>query len=248
MLDSTQAHPDAPHQIDGADIGTVVFIGQVRNISSQSTNTTYKIDDGTGEVEVKMWTEVGASASGGGGDENDEMDGMDVDGANSKQKKPTIVLNGFVKSFGKIKAFGNKKYVSASFIRPMTDINEFHCHLLEATAVHLFFARGPPPSKNGTSTGVGAGTVGSASGVTFDEGGDGAGAGGRPLLRMSQTARKIYSLLKSEPQSNEGLHMQLIASKLSMPVPEVAKGGDELVTAGVIFSTVDEYTWAILEY
>lgn len=189
-----------------------------------------------------MWTEVGAG--GGGGDGEDELDNMDVDGTTLKSRKPGVTLNGFAKAFGRIKSFGNKKYVSASFIRPLTDINEFHCHLLEATAVHLFFTRGPPPSKDGAAAGAGAGT--GAAGAGFDEGG--VGPGGRALPRMSPSARRIFNLLKSEPQSNEGLHMQLIASKLNMPVPEVAKAGDELVTAGVIFSTVDEYTWAILEY
>ena len=71
---------------------------------------------------------------------------------------------------------------------------------------------------------------------------------GRPLPAMTPAARKVYNLLKNEPQSNEGLHIQMIAARLNMPVTEVTRAGDELLTAGLIFSTVDEATWAILEY
>ena len=65
---------------------------------------------------------------------------------------------------------------------------------------------------------------------------------------MSPVARRVFNLLKTEFQSNEGLHMQIIATKLNLPMMDVQQAIDELVTASLIFSTVDEYTWAILEY
>ncbi|KAL1860815.1 Replication factor A protein 2 [Paecilomyces lecythidis] len=227
-LDATQPYPEANFHIDGADAASIFFIGQVRNISSQSVNITYKIDDGTGEIEVKQWPD---SASGG-------IDEMDTD--DNKSSKPKVEQNGYVKVFGKLKAFGNKRYVNAHCVRPLTDINELHYHLLEATAVHLFFTRGPP---GGASSGAAGAATGAAA-----EGGMAEGDGGRALPPLSPVARRIYNLLKSEPQSNEGLHAQHIAAKLGLPVTDVMKGGDELLNAGVIFSTFDEMTWAILEY
>jgi replication factor A2 len=65
---------------------------------------------------------------------------------------------------------------------------------------------------------------------------------------MGPVAKKVYSLLRTEPQDDTGLHMQVIASKLNMPATEIAKAGEELLGGGVIFSTMDEQTWAILEY
>lgn len=163
---------------------------------------------------------------------------MDTD--DNKSSKPKVEQNGYVKVFGKLKAFGNKRYVNAHCVRPLTDINELHYHLLEATAVHLFFTRGPPG-------GASSGATGAATGAAA-EGGMAEGDGGRALPPLSSVARRIYNLLKSEPQSNEGLHAQHIAAKLGLPVTDVMKGGDELLNAGVIFSTFDEMTWAILEY
>ncbi|KAF9885879.1 replication factor A protein 2 [Aspergillus nanangensis] len=233
-LDSSQPYPEAAHQIDGADVASVCFVGQVRNISSQSTNVTYKIDDGTGEIEAKQWIDSSTA---------DTMD-MDDGKGNAAPGKDQVELNGYAKVFGKIKTFNNKRFVGAHSVRPLTDINELHYHLMEAVAVHLFFTRGPPGSAGGAGN-AGGGAVGGADstmGGTDDYGAN------RSLPAMSATARRVYNLLKTEPQSNEGLHAQLIAAKIGVPMPDVARAGDELLTAGVIFSTVDEQTWAILDY
>jgi replication factor A2 len=231
VADASQPYPEANYQIDGADVANVLFVGQVRNISSQSTNITYKIDDGTGEVEVKKWVDSATA------------DSMDTDeGKAPGDGKSEVELNGYARVFGAIKSFGNKRYIGAHSVRPLTNINELHCHILEATAVHLFFTRGPPG-------GPGAGAGANAAGDAVMGGADDYGAGqNRALMSMSPLAKKIYNLLKTEPQDDTGLHMQQIASKLNLPATDVARAGDELLGAGVIFSTMDEQTWAILEY
>ena len=62
----------------------------------------------------------------------------------------------------------------------------------------------------------------------------------------SPGARKVFECLRTVPQSHEGLHMEDIASRLRMSSADVAKAGDELLGFGVIFTTVDDNTWAIL--
>ncbi|KAH8700811.1 replication factor-a protein [Talaromyces proteolyticus] len=235
LLEASQTHPEAPFQIDGADLGYVLCVGQVRNISTQSTNVTYKIDDGTGEIEAKKWIE---SAPVGG----DDMD-LDGQGADKQNAKKKIEVTGYVKAFGTVKVFGNKRYLGAHSVRPLTDINELNVHFLEATAAHLFFKHGPPPPKT-----EGGAAAGNAYGAV--EKGAGNNAGGGPQLppHLSATARRVYNMLKNEPQSNEGLHMQNISAKLNLPSTDVIKAGNELLGDGLIFSTVDEYTWAILEF
>ncbi|KAJ5418423.1 uncharacterized protein N7487_001973 [Penicillium crustosum] len=230
VLDASQPFPEAPFQIDGADVANVLIMGQVRNISSQSTNVTYIIDDGTGGVEVKKWVDSATA------------DNMDTDdGKAPGDGKTEVQLNGFARVFGSIKSFANKRYIGAHSVRPLSNINELHTHLLEATAVHLFFTRGPP---GGAAAG---GNVGGADAV-MGGADDYSGGRNKALASMSLVAKKIYNLLKTEPQDDTGLHMQVIASKLNMPATEVARAGEELLGAGVIFSTMDEQTWAILEY
>ncbi|RMJ22674.1 replication factor-a protein [Aspergillus sp. HF37] len=230
-LDASQPYPEANYQIDGADAASICFVGQVRNISSQTTNITYKVDDGTGEIEVKQWVDTATA------------DSMDTDDAKGTPGKDQVELNGYAKIYGKLKAFGNKRYVGAHSIRSLRDINELHCHFLEATAIHLFFTRGPPGGP-----GVGGAGAKGAAGADMAMGGvdDYAAGQAKALPAMSPAARRVYELLSSELQSSEGLHVQLIAAKLNLPVTDVARAGDELLTSGLIFSTVDEHTWAIL--
>ena len=189
--------------------------------------TTYKLDDGTGEVEVKLWEEANAS---------DDMDTTTTTSA-SKQK---IKLNGYARAWGKLRMFNNKLHVGAHLIRPLSDLNEVHYHLLEATAIHLYFTRGPPPDQQAS------GGPKHAAGVAAI--GAGTTTHGKTLPHMSPLARKLYQALSDTPQSNEGLHVQNLAAQMGLPVSEVYKASEELLSNGLIFTTVDDNTWAILEF
>ncbi|KAK5200093.1 Replication factor A protein 2 [Exophiala xenobiotica] len=224
ILDSQQPHPDADFRADGEPFGQVTFVGQIQGISTQPTNITYRVDDGTGMVEVKQWIDTDSN-------KEDRMDGVE-------SNKPKLVENGYCRVWGRLKSFNNKRHIGAHIIRPITDYNEINYHLLEATAVHLFLTRGPPQTEqsNGNKD---AGTNGGRQ--EFASAADNALAGISPL------GRKVFHTLKNTPQSNEGLHVQMIASQMGMPVSEVYKGAEELLSIGMIFTTVDDNTWAVLD-
>jgi replication factor A2 len=172
-------------------------------------------------VEVKQWID---------GDTN--QDNMDVD------SKAQLTEDGYCRVWGRLKAFNNKRHVGAHVIRPITDYNEINYHLLEATAVHLFFTRGPPGDQ--AQGQKGAGTNGMNGGQQEYS------AGGGLLPSLSPIARRVFTALK-EAKSNEGLHCQMLASNLGMSVNDVYKGAEELLGNGVIFTTVDDNTWAVLD-
>ncbi|KKY24559.1 putative replication factor-a protein [Phaeomoniella chlamydospora] len=227
ILDAQQPHPDADFKIDGEGISQVTFVGQIRNISTQATNITYKVDDGTGTIEVKQWIDT----------DNANTDAMDTSDPSKPASK--LVEDVYCRVWGRLKAFGNKRHIGAHVIRPISDYNEVNYHLLEATAVHLFFTRGPPGNTtNGHSAGIANGAKA--------EGDD--GMNGRPLPTMSPMARKLFTTLKNTPQSNEGLHVQHLSSTMGVSTSEVYKASEELLSQGLIFTTVDDNTWAILEF
>ncbi|KAK4544472.1 hypothetical protein LTR36_004363 [Oleoguttula mirabilis] len=240
LVDAHHPHPDAEYfMIDNSEATQVTFVGQIRNISTQTTNVTYKLDDGTGIIEVKVWIDAEAFA----------------DPAHPGNERPKPVEQGYARCWGRLKAFNNKRHVGANVIRPIQDFNEIQYHLLEATAVHLHFTRGSPEtlqqnSKGGAANGVGGqanGHAGGAGAAGYDGGNDG-GSGVRPLpAGASRAARQVYATIKDSPQTHEGLHMQDIATRSGMDVGEVYKGGDELQSLGMIYTTVDDQTWAILD-
>ncbi|KAL2362148.1 hypothetical protein RJZ56_004938 [Blastomyces dermatitidis] len=227
-LEATQAHGDADFKIDGTEVSQLAFVGQVRAVSHLTTFVTYKLDDGTGEIEVKLWLEKNAV--------NPTGDDMDTGDA-SRSSESEIQVNGYAKVWGKLNNFNNRRNFVAHVIRPITSMDEYHCHFLEATAIHLYYTRGPTGGQPGGNAPPGAAST---------SGGD--PLGGRTLPPMSPLARKVYETLSNTPQGNEGLHVQNLASMMGLPVGEVFKGSEELLSHGLIYPTVDDNTWAILEY
>ena len=146
--------------------------------------------------------------------------------------KPKLAENAYARVWGRMmKPLNNRRHVGSHVIRPIKDLNELQCHLLEATMVHLYHTRGPP----GSAQSKGAMTNG-------DDGGTaGLGAQGSNL---SPQARKVLQCLQTAEQSNEGLHKQEVALRLQMDMADVEKGGAELLAQSLIFETVDENTWA----
>ncbi|KAF2739959.1 replication protein A, subunit RPA32 [Polyplosphaeria fusca] len=218
QLHDAQQTPEETVTIDGAPITQLTLVGQIRNISSQTTNITYKLDDGTGSIEVKLWV---------------DSDNMDTESSKSK-----LVENSYCRVWGKLKIFNNKKHVGAHIIRPVDDMDEVSYHLLDATATHLYFTRGPP--------GEGAAAKDGSASNGQEQYNSGA-YGKADLSGYSPTARKVYKYLSEGEQSNEGLHQQAIAAQLGIEVADVARAGDELLSGGLIYTTIDDETWAVLE-
>jgi replication factor A2 len=225
LLEAHHPNADAEYfMIDGQETSQITFVGQVRNISTQTTNVTYKLDDGTGIIEVKMWKDV---------DTGDE----------SAHGKSLPTEQSYARVWGRMKAFNNKRHIGAQIIRPIQDFNEIQYHLLEATAVHLHFTRGPLD---------GAQAQGGANGMTNGNGAQQQGvynnAGGSMIpAGLSNGAKRVLQCIKDTPQGHEGLHIQAIATQISMEISEVQKAGDELQNYGLVYTTVDDHTWALLD-
>ena len=149
----------------------------------------------------------------------------------------------YVRVLGNLKQFNNKRHVGARSVRAIKDHNEVQCHLLDATVIHLNLTRGPPGGQSKQANGGAA-----MQGVELN-GGMGEGQMGARALPtgLSPAARKVHHCLTTSDQTNEGLHMHDIASRLGMDPNEVFKGGDELVNLGLVYTTVDDQTWAILD-
>jgi len=163
--------------------------------------------------------------------------------ADPETAKPLPSEGQYIHVWGRLKEFNSKRHVACHFIRPVTDFNEINMHLLEATAVHLSVVRGLPDSAIGVKNEGGVFVDGGAT-----NGGAVGGAGKKLPPTISATAKKVYNLLQSAPQNNEGLHVHQISQQLSIASNDVFKAGDELLADGLIYTTVDDETWAVLEY
>lgn len=218
IIDAEPAYAgDAAFRIDGLDVKQVTIVGMVRAINPQTTNITYKIDDGTGVIEVKQWLDADKSA----------------DAAH-----PVFAEEEYVRVWGRLKSFSNKRHVGAHVIKPVRDFNEVNYHLLEAAYVHLFFTRGGPPADGA----AGAGAAGGGDSMFVDDGGNDARYKG-----YSAKARKMYDYLQRDDNPTEGVHMQVIARDAGMTIQDVMAAAEELLSHGTIYTTMDDETFAILD-
>ena len=153
--------------------------------------------------------------------------------------KSKLVEGAYCRVWGKLKSFHERRHVTASIIRPIEDMNEVSYHLLEATAVHLHYTRGPLGQSNDAG---GAGQAQNTNGATGQA--DGRAA---ELASYSKVAQQVYKFLEQTKQGDQGIHQQVIASQLGLNTADVARAGDQLLEGGLIYTTVDDVTWALLE-
>ncbi|KAI5920179.1 putative replication factor-a protein [Camillea tinctor] len=220
LIDAEQAFGDAPFRIDGVEIKQVTLVGMVRQISPQTTNITYRLDDGTGIIEVKQW--------------------LDADKQDDSSRR-TFREEEYVRVWGRLKSYGNKRHVGAHVIKPVADINEVNYHMLECTYVHLFFTKGDPAAAAG-----GGGAAGGDEDSMFVDGGYGANADDK-TRGYSAKAKKMYNHLNNSIGNNEGTNMHVIAQETGMSIQDVMAAAEELLGHGAIYTTLDDETFAILD-
>lgn len=182
---------------------------------------------------------------------------VDTDKKDDADEK--LELEGHVRVWGRLKSFNGKRHVGAHFIRPVTDFNEVNYHLLEATYVHLYFTKGPL-NADGSGPAANGGAGGGGEDGMFVDGGDGYGAGGgaaagggnpaqaSKLRGVSANAQKMFNFINNAPGGNEGVHLNQISSGAGLAMRATIDAADELLSQGLIYTTIDDETWAILDY
>lgn len=98
---------------DGRPLHQVKIIGAVRNAEVQSTNIMYTIEDGTGAIDVKQWS-----------DDNDAE-------AIGEIKRQTARDGIYVKVIGQISDYEGRKQVVANSVQILSSGDELTHHLLE---------------------------------------------------------------------------------------------------------------------
>lgn len=210
---ATQPHPDADFKIDDTEIGQLTFVGKVVNISAASTNTTYKIEDAHGTIEVKQW----------------------VDPDKATRDNP-IKNDMHVRVYGTLKVFSNRRHIGVVSIRPVEDDREIEFHELDVKATSLFFTRGPlngaSHAGNGQMNGAAAGGGSGGAGGPQDE-------LAQKLAPLDPFSRKIMETIHSLPDSNDGVHIRQLQSMLGGG-PNLMNAIEGLMSEGHVYSTLDE--------
>eukprot|EP00126_Sphaerothecum_destruens_P010021 Sdes_comp20657_c0_seq1m15957 len=101
----------------------VTFVGAIRSVVEQSTHLIYKVEDGTGEIDVRMW-----------------LDSHDSE--HKAQQRSAFQEGIYVRVVGQMRTFMDKLSINSYSIRPIADMNEISFHMIEVIYVHLYNTKG----------------------------------------------------------------------------------------------------------
>ncbi|CCG82663.1 Replication factor-A protein [Taphrina deformans PYCC 5710] len=211
ILEASQSHPDADFKIDDSEISALTFCGRVMNVSAAATNTTYKIDDGTGSIEVKQWVD------------------------SERATESEIRNDSHVRIHGTLKSFNQKRHVGVTSIKLITDDRELKYHELECRYVSLYFTRGPIGQSNDAGNAGGAGSYGDSHGGGGNDSSELAGK----LAQLDPFSRRVMEVIHASPDSNEGINVRTLQGMIGGGGNLLATI-ESLKEDGHLYTTIDE--------
>ncbi|KAK6460837.1 hypothetical protein DFJ63DRAFT_289633 [Scheffersomyces coipomensis] len=116
--DAEQDVPDGDFKINQIELNMVSFVGIIRRIDDQTSGIVLKVEDGTGTIDVKKWTDATTSTT-------------------EELEKYNKELGKYVFVSGALKSFNNRKTVQNSVVYPIVDHNQVLYHHLSAIETHL---------------------------------------------------------------------------------------------------------------
>jgi len=196
---------------DGVDLHQVTVVGIVRSVKESATRLDYDIDDMTGPfLDVRQFVD------------ND-------DNTPDEERTPPMRENTYIRVFGHVRSFGDKRYLVAFKIYQIKDFNEVTSHLLEVIQSRVALQRAANNVTQDSNISM-AGTGGN----TY------AGAQMDSMNGLSAVQQQI-SLVIRNCNDEQGVHIDVIKQKLKgMPNKAIADALDFLASEGHIYSTVDD--------
>lgn len=128
IMTSIQDVQDGPFISHGLELHSVSFVGVVRSVADYTTNVVVTIEDGTGEMEVKVWSSNAST------DPNEESGSDEVENESAKTSPlaERFTVGEYVKCYGALKEFQNLRNIQYAIMKPIESFNEVIAHHLEA--------------------------------------------------------------------------------------------------------------------
>lgn len=226
LAEAFQPHPDAPFKIDDVDIDHITFVGTVVNIAKSATNISSTIEDGTGSIDVRQWTDTADDDTG---------------------KMAGIEQGMYVRVHGDLKSFNNRRSVNATSLKKVTDHNEVQYHLLETVYVHLYHTRGPPQAGSGHGQAMQRGQQqqqprNGADPYAMNNNASAAGSDAYGDLKpMARQIMQFIDRVGADNLPEEGISVDTLARSIQGASHAKIKAElDDLLSDGMLYTTTDD--------
>jgi len=130
IMEATSHFADSPLLVDGKELTQIVIVGRVNKVNITATAILYSLDDGSGTIDVKKYTEQN----------EDENMGPSID---------SIQEGGYLKVIGRVKVFNSKRSIDAHKIISVTSVDEICHHILSICFTHLSITKPKPSARSG---------------------------------------------------------------------------------------------------
>ncbi|GLC36824.1 hypothetical protein PLESTB_000779100 [Pleodorina starrii] len=227
---------------DGRDISTVTIVGRVTSYQEGPTRILLQVHDGTASMEVCSWVD-------------------DVD--SQAQRRVEWQVGKYVRVYGNLKTFEQRRSITAFAVKPVTDHNEVTYHFLQSIMQHLHLTKGAPPTGpsgggamppvGGARTPGGGGPYGGApagggyGGMPQGGGGYGAPAPGPAGGDLASDLKHVFNQPHALQAAN-GLTVdqalgELRAMGRNYTMQQIISSCEFLAAEGLLYSTVNDQTF-----
>jgi len=238
------AHADDQFLVDGAEVGQLHMIARIVSIDVQSSHTSYQLNDDTGTLDAKQWSNDDQQAQG-----------------------PNVREGSWVHIFGRINSFQGKCSINVFDLYPVTNFNEITHHFTEVIYSHLtnlerakkremgggMMMNDNPMMSSGNATssmgpGYGqqmGGGVGSNNSGGWNNGMSMNQDDGRSVIQQM-----VLKVVRSPEfvNSETGCNVQSIFQKLpNENAQDIREAIDQLAEEGVMYSTLDDEHYKAVE-
>mmetsp|Transcript_15159 Transcript_15159/g.39944 ORF Transcript_15159/g.39944 Transcript_15159/m.39944 type:complete len:303 (+) Transcript_15159:42-950(+) len=210
---------EASFTIDGHDLHQVTIVGLITQADEQSTNLQYQLDDGTGNIMVKMWIDADAD---------------EAFNERRAQWKEGVV----VRVIGQLRSFNNSRSLVAYSIQPITNFNEYTFHFIDVVHTHLKHTKGKPAAAAPSMMMGGGAPMG---GIAMPPAQAGYGA---PPAAGADVNDLVLSFFKTKGENSDtGCTIQEVCAAVAaqnISEPRVREAVEFLSNEGHLYSTIDD--------
>ena len=202
-------------------VGRVELYGRVVSVANKETNTTYVLDDGTGQIEASQWNDQGNPVA-----------------------PPPVGTNVCV--HGGVRFFNGVRHVDMHHIRVVTDPNEFEHHKLEVRFAVLQAEKGPLNDGSKIIAQSAASSSGAFGGPTSFYNPTGASSVYQDPAAGSDGFTALDRLVLQEVSNDtteEGMDVKTCAMRLrskGFTLQQIKDSCQKLSVAGQLYSSIDE--------
>lgn len=231
MLSQIRKEKDETYYWQEFPLSSITLVGQIESVQETSTARSYTVSDGTGVVEVKVWSQSGGNAQ--QQQQHQQQQQQQQQGEFDAGKRHEWREGVYVRIYGNIRSWNQTESIAVFRMQAVTDFNEITMHMLDVAHKTMMLKKGTQVSGQLSAAPMGMGMMGSSSMAV-------GGAG--PSGPQQTVLRAIISFCRDHPDAQNGISRRDLAQSLGgqIPMAEINHSINELLESNMIYSTIDE--------